>query len=293
MNIGVLASENSWHFQDLVRAAGSKHRILSVAFDDLLATVGHREATFCSGSENLRHLDRVIVRTMPAGSLQQVVFRMDFIHRLQQTGVIIVNPPQAIEIAVDKYRSLARIAAAGIAVPPTMVAESLPAALTCFESLDRDVVFKPLFGSMGNGIVRLTERDQAKSFFQRQIAAGQILYLQKFIDHADWDIRILILGEQIFSIRRCRTGHWLTNLSQGATASTHVPSSNEIALARNAAAAVGCEIAGVDLFYDCTSGQPMVCDVNAAPGWKGTSETIGEDLGRSYLDAVCWSGGRK
>lgn len=289
MKIGVLESEKSWYFQDLVRAAGTAHRVVSVAFEDLCAAVSQNGPTFSGRSENLQAFDRIIVRTMPAGSLQQVVFRMDLLHRLQQAGVRIVNSPHAIEVSVDKYRSLAMIAAAGITVPPTMVAEQLSTAVDCFEALGGDVIYKPLFGSMGRGIERLTDLATAKAFFECQIAAGQILYLQKFVDHADWDIRILILGNQTFAIRRCRTGHWLTNLSQGAVATVHRPTEAERLIARTAAAAVGCEIAGVDLFYDAATGQPMVCDVNAAPGWKGTATTLNKDIGRTYLDAVCSS----
>lgn len=287
MNIAVLAGEGSWHFKDLLRAAGSRHSIVSVAFDDLCAGLNAGETTFHSQSQDLQRFDRVIVRTMPAGSLQQVIFRMDLLWRLQRSGVKIVNSPSAIEISVDKYRSLSRIAEAGVAVPPTMVAESLVTAIECFRLLGGDVVYKPLFGSMGRGIERLSDANSAESFFKRKIDEGQILYLQKFIDHRDWDIRILILGSHIFAIRRCRKGHWLTNVSQGAVATAYDPTEHESEIARTAASATGCEIAGVDLFYDAVSGELMVCDVNAAPGWRGVSEALATDVGSRYLNAVC------
>ena len=67
--------------------------------------------------EDLTGPDAIIVRTMPPGSLEQVVFRMDALMRLEAEGVTIVNPPKAIECAVDKYLATTRLASAGLPVP--------------------------------------------------------------------------------------------------------------------------------------------------------------------------------
>jgi len=54
----------------------------------------------------------VLVRTMPPGSLEQVVFRMDLLHRLQARGVRVINPASSIETCVDKYLATAKLHAA-------------------------------------------------------------------------------------------------------------------------------------------------------------------------------------
>ena len=286
MKIGVLAASGSWHFQDLQRAAAHQHQIISVSFDDLWTAVDAQQAQFCSGAVDLQKLDRLIIRTMPGGSLQQVIFRMNLLGRLARAGLRIVNAPRTIEIAVDKYLSLCMLADAGVSVPPTMVAESLPAAMEGFAALGGDVVYKPIFGGMGRGIARLNDEKTAASFFQSQIEQGQIIYLQKFIDHGDWDIRILVVGDKTFSIKRQRAGHWLTNIAQGAIGSPYPATDQEIALARKSAEVTGCEVAGVDLFYDQTGNLPIVCDVNAAPGWKGTANVLKVDIAKALIDAV-------
>lgn len=286
MRIGVLADPSSWHFLDLQRSVGNRHDLVSISYEDLLTCFGSSAASFRSSKTDLKTLDRLIVRTMPAGSLQQVVFRMDLLGRLAASGVLVVNPPKTIEIAVDKYLSLSLLDAAGVAVPPTAVAESLRGAMECFDGLGGDVVYKPIFGSMGRGVVRLTDERSAARFFETQIAAGQVIYLQQFIDHSDWDIRILLVGRQTFAIKRQRTGHWLTNIAQGATGRRYLPSLKEIGLCRRAAEITGCSIAGVDLFYDVKTGTPMVCDVNASPGWKATAETIDVDIAEAIIDEV-------
>ena len=88
---------------------------------------------------------------MPPGSLEQVVFRMDALHRLAAAGVPVLNPPRAVEAAVDKYLTLALLAAAGLPVPSTWTGQSAAEALAAFEELGGDVVVKPLFGSEGRG----------------------------------------------------------------------------------------------------------------------------------------------
>lgn len=286
MNIGILAASSSWHFKDLKRAAAQRHQIFSVSFDDLWTQFGDGVSNFRSGSVDLQTLDRLIVRTMPRGSLQQIIFRMNLLGRLARAGLRVVNAPRTIEVAVDKYLSLSMLAGAGIAVPPTMVAESLPAAMRSFEALGGDVVYKPIFGGMGAGILRLTDGREAASVFQSQIDQGQVIYLQKFIDHGDWDIRILIVGDKTFSIKRRREGHWLTNIAQGAIGTPHHATAQEIELAKKSAKVTGCEIAGVDLFYDQSSKLPMVCDVNAAPGWKGTAGVLKVDIAKAVIDVV-------
>ena len=132
MNIGVLAASSSWHFQDLQRSTAQRHQIISVSFDDLWTALGEGKSTYGGGGVELQKLDRLIVRTMPRGSLQQIIFRMNLLDRLARSGLRIVNAPRTIEVAVDKYLSLSMLAQAGIAIPPTGVAESVRAALKRF-----------------------------------------------------------------------------------------------------------------------------------------------------------------
>src|SRR5207237_7469693 len=106
---------------------------------------------------SLSDYDGVLVRTMPPGSLEQVVFRMDVLHRLERRGVRVLNPPLAVEACVDKYVTTARLEAAGLPVPPTIVCQHADDALEAFTALGGDVVVKPLFGSEGRGMVRVSD----------------------------------------------------------------------------------------------------------------------------------------
>src|SRR6516225_8634663 len=121
MRFAVLSTGRGWHVQDLQRAAAALgHEAVCVDFRRIHAAVG-------AGADSLAAFNAVMVRTMPPGSLEQVVFRMDALHRLQARGVPVLNPPRAVEACVDKYLATAKLDAAGLRVPPTAVCQDAEA----------------------------------------------------------------------------------------------------------------------------------------------------------------------
>lgn len=189
MRCGVLCSPESWYLADLRRAARDEHEIVGVSFRDLAAAVDlsgvrlHANAGNTSATRNLNDFDVLLVRTMPPGSLEQVVVRMDILGILELQGALIVNSPRAIEVAVDKFLALARLSAAGLRVPRTYICQTVAEGLSAFEQLNGDAVLKPLFGSEGRGITRIADRSFAERAFRLLVERGEVLYLQEFIDH--------------------------------------------------------------------------------------------------------------
>ena len=139
VHLAVLASPESWYLADLRRAAAGRHEVTALAFRDLQSEIGAqaggREVQVSAGGSDLRRIDALLVRTMPPGSLEQVVFRMDLLGRLETAGVPVFNPPRAIEAAVDKYLASARLAAAGLLVPRTIVCQTADDAMAAFAAL--------------------------------------------------------------------------------------------------------------------------------------------------------------
>ena len=179
---------------------------------------------------------------MPPGSLEQIVFRMDLLGRLEAAGVPVFNPPRAIEAAVDKYLASARLAAAGLLVPRTIVCQTADDAMAAFAALGGDVVVKPLFGSEGRGIARLQDEAMAERAFRMIAGLGGVLYVQQFIPHDGFDVRVLVVGRKMFAMRRSNPTDWRTNISRGATAEPIEITAEMADLARRAAEAIGAPI---------------------------------------------------
>ena len=286
MHIAVLGNPGSWYCRELERTAQERgHRFSRVDFCRLTGRVGGG-ALLAGNGVDLATVDAVIVRTMPPGSLEQVVFRMDALARLEAAGVTVMNPPKAIECAVDKYLTTARLAAAGLPVPETVVCEDAESALAAFEELGRDVVVKPVFGSEGRGILRVSDPDLALRTFRTLERIQAVLYLQRYIAHEGFDVRALVLdGRVIGGMRRHGNGDFRTNISRSGTATLHELTEDERAWSLHAAAVTGAQFAGIDLLYD-RLGRGYVIEVNAVPGWRGFQKATGIDVAARLLEAL-------
>lgn len=310
MKIGILASEGSWYYRDLERAAVARgHSCLRLDFGRLVsrvrtgdsaiyqaATVPNSTGIFDllaiagdgrnADSASRPAFDVIIVRTMPPGSLEQVVYRMDVLGQMQAAGIRVVNSPKSLECAVDKYLTTARLQAVGLPVPDTIVCEHEDDAAAAYEALGRDVVVKPLFGAEGRGIVRVSDPDLAHRTFRTLMRLDSVLYIQKFIEHEGFDVRVLVLnGHVVGAIRRCSPNDFRTNVSRNAVAELHTPTDQEVEFALRATAATGAYIAGIDLLYD-RLGNCYVIEVNAVPGWQAFTRTTGIDIASRLIDQL-------
>jgi ribosomal protein S6--L-glutamate ligase len=286
-----LVSGSGWHVQDLTRAAG----ILGVSFQavpfpGVSAVVGQgvASARIAAGRVDLTAVDGVLVRMMPPGSLEQVVFRMDALHRVAAAGVPVLNPPRAVEAAVDKYLTLALLESARLPVPATWTGQSAVDGLVAFDELGGDVVVKPLFGSEGRGLVRIGDREIAWRTLHALERIGAVLYLQRVIRHPGHDYRVFVLRGEVVGVmrRHAARGDWRTNVSLGGRAESCrlEPEAERLAVA--AARAVGAEMAGIDLILDLDRGDLVVLEVNAVPGWRALARVTGVDIAAAVISAL-------
>jgi len=295
LRVAVIGEPTGWHVGRLLAALAARgHQVAVVRWTDLAAEVA--AAPFPAGAAAggtaverflppfLEVADLVVVRGMPGGGLEEVVFRMDLLGRLAARGTPVFNSPKGLEIAIDKYLSLARIAAVGLPVPRTIVAQSSAAIEAAWQSLGGDCVAKPLFGSRGRGIVRISDQESLAALLRTSAAAhpaGAVAYLQEFLPHDGWDVRILVVGNDAYSIRRfAAPGEWRTNVSLGGRPEAFDPPQAWVELARAAARAVEAEIAGVDLLPG-PDGKVFVLEVNAVPGWRGLESATGLDVSKA------------
>jgi len=283
MQLVILADKRGWHVEDLMRAAAARgHDARVTAWRALRAGVGNAGPVVSADDLTLEKVEVVIARTMPAGTLEQVVFRMDVLHHLVNRGVTVINPPRAIETAVDKYLALWRMQAADLPVPRTIACQSPADALAAFDALGRDVVLKSIFGSEGFGLMRLTDRAAAERVFHALGRMGSILYVQQFITIAK-DLRLFVTdGEVIATMRRVGDG-WPHNIARGGKGQACRVDDSIEDLALRAASACGAFVAGVDVLID-TQGHPYVLEVNAAPGWRTLSEVCDVDIAKRIIE---------
>ena len=250
-------------------------------YEGLVASIGHRSG-LRSRAADLDRADAVLTRIIPSGSLDQIIFRLDALHRLEERGVRVVNSPRALERTIDKCWTSSALEQCGLPTPDTVVCETIEEAFAAFREMG-DVIVKPLFGSMGLGMVRVTDEEMAFRVFKTIEQIRGVYYLQRTIEHDGRDVRAFVVGGHVLGAIERRAPGWRTNISRGGTAQPIRLPDEWSALAVRAAAAVGAEYAGVDLLPSAGGGV-YVIEVNGIPGWRGLQTATGIDVAGALVE---------
>lgn len=239
----------------------------------------------------------VCVRTLDAGSFEQVTRRLGVLHALGRLGVLVSNDAASIERCVDKSMTSFLLARAGLPSPRSWTVESRAEAARICAGEDGAMVLKPLFGAQGKGLRLVHGADDLPS--EAEIAG--VYYLQRFAGHGGnglfTDYRILVSNGRVAAGMMRQAGQWITNIKQGAAA-LPMPADPELeALAIAATEAVGGDFCGVDLLRDST-GAAQVIEVNSMPAWTGLEKASGVDIpARRVADLLerltAWAAGHR
>jgi RimK family alpha-L-glutamate ligase len=253
-------------------------------FPRLIAQIGYKPHFKAANVSLLEELDALVIRPIGRGSLEELVFRMDVLYKLERLGFYVINPPEAIEHCVDKYDILATLEDDGVPVPRTAATESINEALKAFAELGGDVIVKPIFGSRGMGATRVVDSEIASTVFKAIAFHHGVIYLQEFVPHGHSDIRAFVCGGRVVAAMRRVAESWKTNYSQGARPApiTLDPALEELAV--KSAKAVGCKIAGVDILEGPNG--PMIVDVNSQPGWRGLQMVTKVNIAKQIVGFV-------
>jgi RimK family alpha-L-glutamate ligase len=284
VKIGILSSQRGYHvlaLEDALRGRGCEPAYFSI--NRLAGWIGAAPALQVRG-ERIEDCHAVLVRTIPIGSLEQIVFRMDALHRLENLGVRVMNSASAIERTVDKYYTSFLLADAGIRTPRTLVTEDFDTGLAAFREMG-DVVMKPLFGSEGKGMVRVTDEETAYRVLRTWELNRYIFYLQEYVPHFQEDIRAFVIGDRVVAAMIRRGTGWKTNFSQGAVVESTELNSEMEALAIQAAKVTQLDYAGVDLMQ-AEDGRIYVIEINSIPGWRGLQKTTTQSIAGQIADHV-------
>lgn len=267
----IFTDEPGWHGQQLrqaLAARGWNGEYASLTGCRLQIDPGRLPVSIPGFEDRLPQA--AIVRGVPGGSLEQVVFYLDVLHALELYGIPVYNNGRAIEASVDKAMTSIVLNRAGLPTPPTWVVGDRSEALTIAERELKNghaLVSKPLFGSQGEGIRRL---DKMTDLFWLTDSHG-IYYLQRFIHCGPSgyrDYRVFVINGSVVATM-CRQGRsWLNNVAQGAACQAIGHDGELERLALTATAALKMDYAGIDIIRD-GQGDYHVIEVNSIPAWKG------------------------
>jgi RimK family alpha-L-glutamate ligase len=292
VQVVVLSARTGWHTDELCRALSARgHVSVVLPYEKLIARMGAGAGTatgLTSEGAGILEADAVLARIIPSGSLEQIIFRVDALHWIEEHGVPVINSPRAIERAVDKFYTDALLREAGLPTPETVVCGNMADAMDAVRALlgrDEAVIIKPIFGSMGHGLVRVSDPDVAFRVLKSLDQVRTVFYIQRAIDHGGRDIRVFVVGGRVLGAieRRAAADDWRTNVARGAEAHAIALPAAWAELAVRACAAIGADYAGVDLLPS-RDGSVFVLEVNGIPGWQGLQQATGLDVAGAIVD---------
>jgi len=286
LKIGIVTRNENSYSSAQMQEALSRHKIpyACFSFPQLVARVGYKPYLKFRNLNLIDDLEALIIRPIGRGSLEEIVFRMDLLYRLERLGMYVINPPEAIEHCVDKYDLLAILEENGIPVPRTASTENVEEALKAFKELDGDVVVKPIFGSRGIGSTHVNDAEIAYTIFRAITFAHGVIYIQEFVQHGCSDIRAFVVGDRVIAAMKRVATSWKTNYSQGARPVSIKLDKELEEMAVKSAKLIRCKIAGVDILESPRG--PVIVEVNSQPGWRGLQSVTRVNIADEIVDFV-------
>lgn len=287
IEVVILSARPGWHTGELCRALAERgHAGRVLPYEGLVARIGTEGGMLSSERSPVFDADAVLPRIVPGGSLDQIIFRVNALHWIERRGMPVMNSPRAIERCVDKFYTTALLQEAALPVPDTVVCERVEEAMAAVREMGQ-VVIKPLFGSMGHGLVRVSDPDVAFRVVRALERIRAVFYVQRAVNHGGRDVRVFVVGGRVLGAieRRAPEGEWRTNVARGGRARPLDLPTEWGRLAVRAAEVVGAEYAGVDLL-PTAAGTALVLEVNGIPGWQGLQQATGIDVAAAVVEQL-------
>ena len=208
------------------------------------------------------------------------------LHQFELMGSFTPNPSDAVARARDKLRCHQLLAAKGIGLPSTVFGDNPDDTADLLSLLGPPPhVIKLNEGTQGAGVM-LTEKPSAsRSVIEALRGLYATFLVQEFVAEAKGaDLRCFVVGDAVVASmrRQAPPGEFRSNLHRGGTATPVKATQAEQDVAVRAAAALGLQVAGVDLIRSRRG--PLVLEVNASPGLEGIEEASGIDIAGRIIE---------
>jgi [lysine-biosynthesis-protein LysW]--L-2-aminoadipate ligase len=205
---------------------------------------------------------------------------------LNAWGIRTINNHQTAVTCGDKLLTTLALARAGVPQPRALAAFTEETSVAAIEDLGYPAVLKPVTGSWGRLLARITDRDAAESVLEHRFTLGDwtqhTVYAQQFVEKQGRDIRAFVIGDRTVCAIYRTSPHWITNTARGGVAS-NCPVSDELnELCVRAAQAVGGGVLALDVFE--TPDGLAVNEINHTMEFRNSSAPTGVDIAAAVVD---------
>jgi [lysine-biosynthesis-protein LysW]---L-2-aminoadipate ligase len=208
---------------------------------------------------------------------------------LNAWGIRTVNSYHTAHLCEDKLLTTLTLAQHGVPQPNARVAFTPETSLLALDELHYPAVLKPVTGSWGRLLAKVTTPEMAESIIEHRQTLGDYTqhtyYVQEYVQKPQRDIRAFVVGDRTICAIYRTSPHWITNTARGGVASNCpvTPELNDICV--RAAQAVGGGVLAIDVFEDAERGF-LINEINHTMEFRNSSAPTGVNIAQEVVNFV-------
>ena len=218
-------------------------------------------------------------------SHSRAIYALD---RFNGAGIKTVNSYDVAMICGNKVITSKALIDNNVPTPKIKVAFTKESALEAIEQMGYPVVLKPVVGSWGRLIAKVTDRAGAEAILEHKEYLGayyhSIFYIQEYVDKPGRDIRAFVIGGETIGAVYRSSEHWITNTAKGAKTSKCELSSELNEICQKAGNAIGKGVLAIDLME--SKNGFLVNEINYTVEFRNSIEPTGVNIPGKIIDYV-------
>lgn len=273
--------------------SGQHHKFIEAGkeyFDSVLGvplegvrTVYSEEGTkLMYSSTDLTEFDAVFLRFLG----NDLMYGEHIAEVLRSQDVYTQMQADSLAIASNKFYMMKVLAEGGLPVPRSTYTLSTKETERAGERLGYPAIIKIISGYGGKGVMMADSASDLGPITDTLTLFEQDICLQQYIENPGEDIRVVIVGDEVYSYKRKseEEGEFRSNVGVGGDMIEHEIDEEKKQVAKKAARLCGFDYCGLDIiegedgFY--------IGEINAAPGHHGEEELIGYDPWENVMEYI-------
>tara|TARA_B100000945_G_scaffold316506_1_gene317580 strand:- start:132 stop:971 length:840 start_codon:yes stop_codon:yes gene_type:complete len=210
------------------------------------------------------------------------------LNMLNGAGIKTVNSYDVAMICGNKVITSKSLIDNNVPTPRIKVAFTKESALEAIEEMGYPVVLKPVVGSWGRLIAKVTDRAGAEAILEHKEYLGayyhSIFYIQEYVEKPGRDIRAFVIGGETVGAVYRSSEHWITNTAKGAKTSKCELSSELNEICQKAANSIGNGVLAIDLME--SKNGFLVNEINYTVEFRNSIEPTGVNIPGKIIDYV-------
>ncbi len=188
--------------------------------------------------------------------------------------------------SIGKMLDIVKLSRVGVPVPDTAFSRNIDEHSNLAKKLGFPLVVKSSRMGKGAEVFKINNPGELEEFIKNAQTEDKKIkgyLLQKFIPYVH-DLRVLIIGEDIFTMKRIPAkGEFRANFSRGGSVEPFDLDEKGKKLALDALRAVGMSVGGVDILIN-KDDRRYVLEVNHTAGFVGMEKATGKNIGRLFVE---------